>query len=153
MIFDKIDRSLLRIIQQDASVTNTELGERLAVSTSQAYRRRKSLEDSGIIERYVAQLNAPRLGLGIHAFIEVSMSWQSDGAADKFHAIIKDRAEITGAWAITGVADYLLSVYCKDLPALNRLIHEVLLKQKSVSRVESKIVMNQVSSNFGLPLF
>ena len=151
-MLDEIDQSLLRIVQKDASITNTELGERLSVSTSQATRRRKSLEETGIIERYTAQLNPSRLGLGIHAFVEVSMSWQSDGAAEEFHKTINHRPEITGAWAITGGADYLLSVHCKDLPALNRLIHEVLLKKKSVSRVESKIVMDQVSSNVGLPI-
>lgn len=150
--YDEIDRKLLRIVQNDASITNAELGERLAVSTSQANRRRKSLEDAGIIERYVAQLSPAKLGLGIHAFVEVSMSWQSDGAGEEFRRAINTQEEIVGAWALTGGGDYLLSVFTQDLPSLNRLIHEVLLKKNFVSRVDSKIVMDQLQVDAGLPL-
>ena len=65
--------------------------------------------------------------------------------------LVATRAEIVSAWTMTGDADYLLRIYCEDLPALNRLIHEVLLPHKAVARVHSQIVMDQLKRDGPLP--
>ncbi|MGB2201462.1 MAG: Lrp/AsnC ligand binding domain-containing protein, partial [Pseudooceanicola atlanticus] len=59
--------------------------------------------------------------------------------------------EITSAWTLTGEADYLLRIYCTDLSALHRLIHEVLLSHPTVTRVQSQIVMDQFKQDGPLP--
>ncbi|MGB1148302.1 MAG: Lrp/AsnC ligand binding domain-containing protein, partial [Alphaproteobacteria bacterium] len=68
------------------------------------------------------------------------------------HTVLRDQPEIVDVWALTGQADYLLRVYCRDLKQLNRLVHDVLLRHKVVAKVESKIVMNQVKSGGALPI-
>ena len=71
--------------------------------------------------------------------------------ADNCATLVATRPEIISAWTLTGEADYLLRVWCADLPGLNRLIHQVLLPHPSVARVQSQIVMDQFKPDAPLP--
>jgi DNA-binding Lrp family transcriptional regulator len=72
-------------------------------------------------------------------------------AVKGFARIVATRPEIVSAWTLTGEADYLLRVYCRDLAALNRLIHQVILPDSAVARVQSQIVMDQFKPDAPLP--
>jgi len=151
MTLDKTDCRLLAALQQDAHLTAQELGERLHLSASQAGRRRQRLEAEGYITGYAAKLDAARLGLDVQAFVQVQMATHDPEAARSFQRLLRTQPEIISAWTLTGEADYLLRVICQDLPALNRVIHEVLLPHPAVSRVQSQIVMNQFKADAPLP--
>ncbi len=80
------------------------------------------------------------------------MASHAPEAARAFAQLIEARREVISAWTLTGEADYLLRVYCEDLPALNRLIHQVLLPpHPAVARVQSQIVMDQLKPDAPLP--
>lgn len=149
---DYTDLHLLTEIQQDASLTSEELGRRLNLSASQAGRRRQRLEAEGYIEGYRARLAPLRLGLQIQAFVSVQMATHAPEKVRTFARILETRPEVTSAWTLTGEADYLLRVYCDDLPALNALIHQVLLPHPAVARVQSQIVMDQLKADAPLPI-
>jgi len=151
MTLDETDCRLLAALQQDAHLTAQELGERLHLSASQAGRRRQRLEAEGYITGYAARLDAARLGLDVQAFVQVQMATHDPEAAKSFQRLLRTQPEIISAWTLTGEADYLLRVICQDLPALNRVIHEVLLPHPAVSRVQSQIVMNQFKADAPLP--
>ena len=151
-MLDRIDQKILRILQVDATLTNGELAERINTSVSQASRRKHRLEQEGYIVAYRAQLSPERLGLGIEAFIEVALSWHSADTVQPFHKLLQEQAEVIDVWTLTGQADYLVHVFCADLKQLNHLVHEVLLRNDVVSKVESKIVMGQVKAHGTLPI-
>lgn len=151
MMLDATDTRLLDALQRNAQLTAAELGERLGLSASQAARRRQRLEASGLIERYAAVLDPARLGLAIQAFVQVQMASHDPRAARDFKRLLETRAEVISAWTLTGEADYLLRVFCADLPALNALIHGVLLPNPAVARVQSQIVMDQFKADAPLP--
>lgn len=148
---DSTDKNLLAAIQRDAQLTAEALGRILNLSPSQAARRRQRLEAAGFIEGYRARLSAPRLGLGVQAFVQVQMATHVPTKVETFTRLIELKPEITSAWTLTGEADYLLRVYCEDLSALHRLIHEVLLPHPAVARVQSQIVMDQFKADAPLP--
>jgi DNA-binding Lrp family transcriptional regulator len=150
-ILDELDSRLLTEVQKNAMLTAQELGERLHLSPSQAGRRRQRLEAEGYITGYSARLDPARIGLAVQAFVQVQMSTHAPDASRNFATLISTRAEVISAWTLTGEADYLLRVWCMDLPALNRLIHEVLLPHPAVSRVQSQIVMDQFKPDAALP--
>lgn len=152
MTLDPIDISLLAHLQANGTATAQELGTALNLSASQAGRRRQRLEESGVIRGYRATLEPERLGLHVQAFIQVQLARHGAEQGKGFARLLRTRAEITSAWTMTGEADYLLRVYCPDLPSLNSLIHEVLLAHPVVSRVHSQIVMDQPKSDAPLPL-
>ncbi|MGR3493870.1 Lrp/AsnC family transcriptional regulator [Citreimonas sp.] len=152
MDLDSVDIALLDALQRDGQATAQDLGARLNLSPSQAGRRRQRLEAAGIIEGYRARLAPDRLGLAVQAFVQVQLSRHGAEQARDFARLLDRRPEITSAWTMTGDADYLLRVWCRDLQALNRLIHEDLLANPLVARVHSQIVMNQPKTDSPLPI-
>jgi len=151
-MLDPIDLRILAALQQDATLTAQDLGARIHLSASQAARRRARLEAEGYVVATVARLDPARLGLGVQAFVQVQMASHAPQGAQGFLRLIADLPEVTGAWTLTGEADYLLHVWCADLAALNALIHGRLLPHPAVARVQSQIVMDQPKRFAGLPL-
>ncbi len=150
-MLDSIDLRLLAALQKDAHLTAQELSERLNLSASQVGRRRQRLEAEGYIKGYTARLDPLRLGLNVQGFVHVHLNTHAPELSKSFAQLIKSRSEVVGAWTMTGDSDYLLRVYCNDLPHLNRLIHDVLLAHPAVSRVHSQIVMDQLKRDGPLP--
>jgi len=150
-MLDETDTRLLAALQADAHLTAQELGEMLNLSPSQAGRRRQRLESEGYIQGYSARLDPVRLGLHVQGFVQVQLATHGPEQSKAFARLVRTRPEITSAWTMTGEADYLLRVYCADLPALNALIHEVILPHPSVARVQSQIVMDQLKRDAPLP--
>ena len=150
-MLDDTDKRLLTALQSDANLTAEALGETLALSPSQAGRRRQRLEAAGIIQGYQARLDPDRLGLTVQAFIQVQMATHAPEKVRTFARTVQLRPEVISAWTLTGEADYLLRVYCADLAGLNTLIHQILLPHPAVARVQSQIVMDQFKSDAPLP--
>ena len=151
MTLDDIDKRLLAALQKNAHLTAQELGEKLPLSPSQAGRRRQRLETEGYIQGYTARLNPERLGLTVQGFVQVHLGTHGPEHSASFARLLATRPEIVSAWTMTGDADYLLRVYCADLPSLNRLIHDVLLPHGAVAKVHSQIVMDQLKRDGPLP--
>ena len=150
-MLDDTDTRLLQALQRNAHLTAQQLGELLHLSSSQAGRRRQRLEADGYIRAYVARLDPAQLGLHVQGFVQVHLGTHGPDHSRSFARLVDTRPEITSAWTMTGDADYLLRVYCADLPSLNSLIHEVLLPHPAVARVHSQIVMDQLKSDGPLP--
>ncbi len=151
MTLDDIDKRLLAALQKNAHLTAQELGEKLHLSPSQAGRRRQRLETEGYIQGYTARLNPERLGLTVQGFVQVHLGTHGPEHSASFARLLATRPEIVSAWTMTGDADYLLRVYCADLPSLNRLIHDVLLPHGAVAKLHSQIVMDQLKRDGPLP--
>ena len=150
-MMDDTDNRLLAALQKNAHLTAHQLGELLNLSPSQAGRRRQRLEAEGYIQGYAARLDPQKLGLHVQGFVQVHLNTHGPEQSASFTRLVNLRREVTSVWTMTGNADYLLRVYCADLPALNTLIHEVLLPHPSVSRVQSQIVMDQPKRDAPLP--
>lgn len=149
---DSTDSRILAALQNNAQLTAQELGDMLGLSASQASRRRARLETSGFIRNYRAQLDTGKLGLQIQAFVQVRLTTHRPEKVKGFDTLLQTRSEVTSVWLLTGSADYLLRVYCENLSALNRLIHEVLLPHEAVAKVQSQIVMDQCKADAPLPV-
>ena len=152
MALDPSDLQLLAALQRDSTLTSQELGARLHMSPSQAGRRRQRLEAEGYIDGYRAHVRPEKLGLTVEAFIQIVMATHTEQNARDFVRLTQTRADIVGAWTLTGDADYLLRVYAADLSALNMLVQQVLLPHPAVSRVQSQIVMERVKPDAPLPV-
>ena len=150
-MLDDTDTRLLAALQKNAHLTAHQLGELLNMSPSQAGRRRQRLEIEGYIQGYAARLDPQKLGLHVQGFVQVHLKTHGPEQSASFTRLVNLRPEVTSVWTMTGEADYLLRVYCADLPALNTLIHEVLLPHPAVLRVQSQIVMDQPKRDAPLP--
>ena len=149
---DATDRRLLALVQRDAGLTAEALGRALSLSASQAGRRRARLEAAGVIGGSVARLDPARVGLHVQAFVQVQMASHAPDGARAFLRLMEAEPRVASVWTLTGDADYLLRIWCADLPSLNALIQDVLLPHPAVSRVQSRIVMDQPKRDGPLPV-
>jgi len=150
-MLDPTDCRLLAELQANAMATAQDLGETLNLSPSQAARRRQRLEAEGIVLGYGARVCPDKVGLTVQAFVQVQMASHAPEVGRSFGQLIATMPEVISAWVLTGEADYLLRIWCSDLPDLNRLIHERLLPHPAVARVQSQIVMDQFKADAALP--
>ena len=124
---DQFDRKLLRLLQEDARLTNNELSERVNLSASQCSRRRMRLEQAGIIKAYRADLDREKLHVGIVNIITVTLATHNRDNARRFARLVGDLPEVLEAYALTGEMDYIIKVVTADLKGLSSFVNEVLL--------------------------
>ena len=149
---DKTDLRILAILQRNGRLTNTELAEQLELSPSPCLRRVKNLEGSGIIQRYVALLSPAHIGLGLEAFVRVTLEKRGNAHLQSFSSAVQDWPEVVNCFAMTGEMDYLLHVHFEDLEHFSRFVLNELLSHPGVDDVKSSFVLNAIKRTTALPL-
>jgi Lrp/AsnC family leucine-responsive transcriptional regulator len=149
---DDIDHRLLRFLQERGRATNLEMAAAVGLSPAQCNRRHKRLEELGAITRYEARLHAGSLGLGVVAFIQVSMERGHIREISKFKALVRDLPQIQECYAVTGDADYVLKVVAPDLKALSDFLMDTLMRIPGVSTVRSTVCLDEIKCTGALPL-
>lgn len=153
---DKLDRQILRSLQADGRATYDQIAEHVALSPSAVLRRVKRLEESGVIDRYVALVRPEAVGLGLTAWINVRLE-KATGAAkrnpmDEFRASVQAWPEVVECMALTGEMDFLLRLVVADMAAYSRFMMDTLLKHPSVQDCKTSFVMDRVKSTTAVPV-
>jgi len=149
---DKVDRKILAELQSNGRLSITELAEKIGLSLSPCHRRLRTLEESGIIKGYCAQLDASRIGLNFSTIVFVTMKDGDKNTIAHFEEAILDIPHIIQAQRLFGDPDYLLHVVVSDLANFQKLYDEKLSALPGVQRLTSTIVMKNVISNRLFPL-
>ena len=150
--FDGTDRRILEVIQEDARISNTELADRIGLSPSPCWRRVRTLEENGVIERYVTLVNAKAVGLPITVFATVTLEKQVESALESFEKAVTERPEVMECNLMTGEFDYLLRVVVPDLTAYERFLMDHLTRIKGIASIKSSFSLKQVSYKTALPI-
>ncbi len=149
---DALDWRLIDLLQNDGSLSNAALVDKIGLSASQISRRRARLEERGVLMGYRALIDPAAIGLGITVFIHVALDMHSRDNARRFRDLVRLTPAVLEAHALTGEADYLLKVAVGDLRELSLLVNEVLLPHESVARVRSEIALETLKQPGTLPL-
>ena len=153
---DKIDRQLLRTLQADGRATYDQLAEQVSLSPSTVLRRVKRLEESGVIDRYVALVKPETVGLGLTAYINVRLEKNTEShkrnPMDLFRASVQSWPEVVECAALTGEMDYLLRLLVRDMAHYSAFIMDTLLKHPSVQDCKTSFVLDRVKSTTAVPL-
>lgn len=153
---DKLDRHILRSLQDDGRATYDQLAEQVGLSPSAVLRRVKRLEESGVIDRYVALVKPEAVGLGLTAYINVRLEKHTEShkrnPMDLFRASVQTWPEVAECAALTGEMDYLLRVLVQDMAHYSRFIMDTLLKHPSVQDCKTSFVLDRVKATTAVPL-
>lgn len=141
---DEIDRKILRILQEDASIHNQALAARVGLSPSPCLRRVRALEAAGVIRGYVALIDGKAVGAGFVAFVEVRLEKQSEAYSARFEGTVLARAEVTRCAFVTGDFDYLLEVAVADLDEFHRFLTQVLTRIDGVANTRTIIPVKRI---------
>lgn len=153
MQLDRTDRKILHQLQQDGSISNLELAERIGLSPTPCARRVKALKEAGIIGPTVTLLNAKALGLSLTALIHISMDRHTPERFERFEAEVMSYPEVQECYLITGQsADYILKVVVRDMDSYQQFLLGRLTRLEGVTGVQSSFVMRRAKDSTELPL-
>jgi DNA-binding Lrp family transcriptional regulator len=148
---DKIDLKILRILQDNSKITNLDLSKKIGLSPAPTLERVKKLESSEIIESYHAKVNPQTIGLNVKTFVLVSLAWQKENALNNFLEKIKQIEEIVECYIITGEADFLMKIVCKDIPIYEQLLFKTLSQIEEIERLKTLMTLSTVKDSKVLP--
>jgi Lrp/AsnC family leucine-responsive transcriptional regulator len=149
---DIIDVKILRLLQENARVSNVELAQKVSLSPSPCLRRVRALEKSGVVRRHATLLDPWAIGLGVSVFVQVSLEKQVEKALEHFEKAMVERPEVMECYLMTGDADYLLRVVLPDVPSYERFILDHLTKIPGVASIKSSFALKEVKHLTAMPL-
>ena len=148
---DKIDLQILKLLQENSKITNLDLSKKIGLSPAPTLERVKKLEQSGVIKSYHAKVDAVAIGLNVRTFALVNLAWQKENALDNFLAKIRAIDEITECYIITGDADFLMKIVCKDLLSYEQLLFKTLSQIEEIERIKTLMTLSKVKKDKVLP--
>jgi len=148
---DAIDRKILAVVQQDASLSVAEIGQRVGLSSTPCWKRLQRLEADGVIMRRVALIDPEKIGLGITVFVSIETGDHSQEWLKRFAETVGAMPEVMEFYRMAGDVDYMLRVVVRDMQSYDgfykRLITTVPLKN-----VTSRFAMERIKSTTALPI-
>ncbi|MFV0475881.1 MAG: Lrp/AsnC family transcriptional regulator [Pikeienuella sp.] len=149
---DEADRAMLRLLQRDAGATLEQLAEAAHLSAASAWRRVKSLEETGVIAARVALVDPAKTGRGLCIFADVSLREQGREKRAAFECFIASAEEVMECHATSGGRDYLLKIRVRDVEDYEAFLMERLLAHPSVASASSSFALRQLKYTTALPL-
>lgn len=150
-MIDSIDKDILRMLQEDAHITNREISLKLHLTTTPVHERIKRLEKDGYIKKYVAILDKEKLEKGLTVFCNVSLKQHTNENGKKLVQEIQSIPEVVECYNIAGDYDFLLKILVKDMPAYQKFVLGVLGTLKSIGSVKSIFVMGEIKHTTSVP--
>jgi DNA-binding Lrp family transcriptional regulator len=149
---DKIDRRILRDLQDDGRMTNVELARRAGISAPPCLRRVRALEEAGLIRGYHAEVNSEALGFGVTVFAQVGLSSQAEPDLKAFEDLVATWPEVREANMLAGETDFFLKVVAEDWDSYQRFLTTRLTAAPNVSHVKSALAIRTSKYQPGVPI-
>jgi Lrp/AsnC family transcriptional regulator len=148
---DQIDRKILTVLQDDASLSVAEIGSRVGLSSTPCWKRIQRLEADGVIQKRVVLVDQDRIGLGVSVFVSIETGDHSQDWLDRFAQVVGAMPEVMEFYRMAGDVDYMLRVVVTDIAGYDtfykRLIAAVPLKN-----VTSRFAMERIKQTTALPI-
>ena len=150
-MLDEMDVKILRILQQDCTRPVADIGKEVGLSTTPCWRRIQKLEETGVIQRRVAILDAQQVNAGVMVFVSIKTDKHSLNWLEKFHAAVAEFPEVVEFYRMSGDIDYLLRVAVPDIAAYDGF-YKKLIARIDIAKVSSAFAMEQIKYTTALPL-
>jgi Lrp/AsnC family transcriptional regulator len=148
---DALDKAILRMLQQDCTVSVNHIADSVGLSTTPCWRRIQQLEKKGIINKRVALVDAEKVGLGMTVFVQVKAGKHDDKWLNAFASHASHLDEVVEFYRMSGEYDYLLKVVVTDLKAFD-IFYKKLVSGVDLSDVTSSFAMEQIKYTTVLPV-
>ncbi len=150
--FDEIDLQIMKDLQVEGRLTNVELARRAGISAPPCLRRVRSLEESGLIRGYHADLNPSILGFGVCVFAQVGLHSQNDSDLRAFEEQALGWSLVRECHMLAGDTDFLLKVVARNWDEYQRFLSTQLTTTLNVKNVKSKLVIRSSKNLPGIPI-
>ncbi len=144
---DRIDKKILRELQQNGRISFVDLAEKVGLSTSPCLERVRRLERSGLIKGYTALLNPKELEASLLIFVEISLNYTSVDIFEEFRCAVKRWPQILECHLVAGDFDYLLKIRIKSMASYRTLLGEILHTLPGVRDSRTLVAMETVTES------
>ncbi|MEM5581249.1 MULTISPECIES: Lrp/AsnC ligand binding domain-containing protein [unclassified Roseibium] len=151
-MLDGLDRRILKVLQEDGRITNTDLSERISLSATATAERMKRLVRDGYIEHFSASLNPGKVGRGLLVFIEIRLERTSPEIFDAFKTAVERSPDILECHMVAGGFDYLIKSRVQDMEAYRAFLSDVVLALPGVRGTHTYAVMEEIKDTHILPV-
>ncbi|MFZ1885827.1 MAG: Lrp/AsnC family transcriptional regulator [Rhodoplanes sp.] len=148
---DAIDRKILVLLQDDASLSVAEIGHQVGLSSTPCWKRIQKLEAEGVIAKRVALVDPDKVGLGITVFVSIETSDHSEEWLDRFAKTVGAMPEVMEFYRMAGDVDYMLRVVAADMHAYDQF-YKRLIGAVPLKNVTSRFAMERIKSTTALPI-
>jgi Lrp/AsnC family transcriptional regulator len=148
---DVTDRQIIRLLQEDASLSVAEIGKRVGLSSTPCWKRIQRLEEEGVIARRVAVIDPDKVGLGVTVFVSIETGDHSDEWLVRFAAVIRAMPEVMEFYRMAGDVDYMLRVVTADIQSYDAF-YKRLIAVAPLKNVTSRFAMERIKSTTVLPV-
>jgi len=148
---DETDRRILRILQEDSSLSTSDVARRVSLSASPCWKRIKRMQDEGIIKRQTAVLNAGRLGFGLTVFVSITTGEHSKSWLEEFSEKITAMPEVMEFHRMAGEVDYMLKIVVQDMESFDEF-YKRLVGITALTEVTSRFSMETIKETTALPI-
>ena len=152
MPFDRIDRQILALLQNDGRMTNVELAERVGLTAPPCLRRVRALEEAGAIRGYHADLDAAKLGYPITVFAMVSLRSQAEHDLHAFEEHVAGIPEVRECHMLNGEIDFILKIVAADLKSFQAMLTTQLTPAPNVAGVRTSLTIRSAKAQSGIPI-
>ena len=143
---DRVDRKLLARLQQDGRAAVSQLAREVNLTVTPTLERVRRLEANGYIDGYFARLNARKLGMGLLAYVEVTLDRTTPDAFERFKQVMLAHDEVMECHMVAGGFDYLLKVRVTDMESYRRFLGDRIAAVRGVQQTHTYFVMEEVKS-------
>jgi Lrp/AsnC family leucine-responsive transcriptional regulator len=147
---DRIDRRILRTLQDDGRISITDLAERVGLSSTPCSERVKRLERDGFITGYHARLSPQALGQSLLVFVEIRLSAKSGQIFEEFKREVLKLPNVLECHLVSGDFDYLIKARIPEMNAYRRLLGDMLLGLPGARESKSYVVMEEIKESLAL---
>lgn len=149
---DNIDLRILKLMQQDGSLSTAEIADRVGLSQSPCWRRIQRLKSAGYIKGVVAIVDRQKLGLNMQVFAQVKMETLTDAERKSFVKAVTAMPEILECHSVFGEMDLILKVLAPDVNHYQEFVFNRLMKQKGVKEVQSLMTLSEIKCTTAVPI-
>lgn len=152
MAIDKTEIKILKLLQDDARITNQVLADKVGISASPCWRRVRKLEEDNVIQGYRAILNRKKIGLSVMVFVRVTIDSHSEAEAKKFEREVSELENVVSCYSIGGDADFLLQVVSHDLDSYADFAMSVIRRLPGIKEMQSMFVLKEIKQLVSYPI-
>lgn len=149
---DNIDRRLLAELQREGRITNVELAQRVGLTAPPCLRRVRTLEETGVIKGYHAELDPLKLGFAITVFALVSLKSQAEESLRQFEEHMRTLPEVRECHMLNGEIDFILKIVARDLQNFQEFLTSKLTPAPNVASVKTSLTIRTAKQLPGVPL-
>ncbi|MGC6438799.1 MAG: Lrp/AsnC family transcriptional regulator [Flavobacteriaceae bacterium] len=150
MTLDTTDKAILKLLQEDAKLTNKVLSLKLSLSVTAIYERVKKLEKLGVINRYVALLSKEKIGKSFVAFCHIKLVQHTQENVKRFEKEVVEIEEVLECYHLSGDYDYLIKVHVENMEAYRNFMISKLTNLNHIGSTHSMFMINEVKHTTAL---